>query len=559
VICNPDARNVLVLLCLSALLWAPRLQGPIDLRYDAGVYYILGTSLAEGQGYRLLNEPGQPQAIQYPPLLPVLVALQERVLGTTDPAVVGPWLRRTYALLSVLYILAVYTLARQLLPPAYALLAALLTALYVHTYYLSNILFTEIPFALVTTLFVLCNRRGQGPGSFVLTSLLGVTAYLLRTAGVALLMAWVVESLLHKRWKQAAARAAVSLAPLLAWQAYIGHVQSEEEYQHPAYPYQRATYLYYNVTYAENILQWVDPFAPERGRASPGELGWRFARNLAAMPMALGEGVTATKAFWEAAARGVHKRLGVDLPPVWVAFIPPALVGGLVLIGVGVLLFRRELLIVLYLGASIVLIGLTPWPGQFTRYLAPLTPFLALALLQLAVSLRGYAARCSIALWARRGWAFLLLVVGGALSVETASALFIYTARHEKTHPPPGGQGVLAPRLFFYDRAWAAFDTALAWLKERAKPAEVVATSAPHGVYLHVGCKAVMPPFEADSDEAQRLLDSVPVTYAIVDDLQFIDISRRYVGPVIQKHPERWQRVYSSPDGKTRVYRRVKE
>src|SRR5215469_14807662 len=76
-------------------LWAFRLGGPIDLRWDAGVYYILGTSLYEGKGYRLLNEPGEVWAVQYPPLLPAVVAVHEAVLGTSDFLVVGPWLRVT--------------------------------------------------------------------------------------------------------------------------------------------------------------------------------------------------------------------------------------------------------------------------------------------------------------------------------------------------------------------------------------------------------------------------------------------------------------------------------
>ncbi len=44
---------------LVVALWLPRMQGPIDFRWDGGVYYVLGTSLAEGKGYRLLNEPGE--------------------------------------------------------------------------------------------------------------------------------------------------------------------------------------------------------------------------------------------------------------------------------------------------------------------------------------------------------------------------------------------------------------------------------------------------------------------------------------------------------------------
>src|SRR5262245_61065689 len=54
--------------CLGAVLllwvsvWVPRLHGPIDLRWDASTYYVLGTSLSQGKGYRMLNEPGEIEA-----------------------------------------------------------------------------------------------------------------------------------------------------------------------------------------------------------------------------------------------------------------------------------------------------------------------------------------------------------------------------------------------------------------------------------------------------------------------------------------------------------------
>src|SRR3954447_26116684 len=54
-----DLAAVLVLIAVVVATWAPRLRGPIDLRWDAGVYYVLGTSLYESKAYRLLNEPGE--------------------------------------------------------------------------------------------------------------------------------------------------------------------------------------------------------------------------------------------------------------------------------------------------------------------------------------------------------------------------------------------------------------------------------------------------------------------------------------------------------------------
>ena len=112
-----DTAIVLVLVAIAIACWLPRLDGPIDLRWDGGVYYILGTSLAEGKGYKLLNEPGEIEAVQYPPLLPLIVAAHQRVLGTSDFLVVGPWLRVFYFLVSVSLVVAAYWLARQYLPP----------------------------------------------------------------------------------------------------------------------------------------------------------------------------------------------------------------------------------------------------------------------------------------------------------------------------------------------------------------------------------------------------------------------------------------------------------
>ena len=96
------------------LLWLPRLSGPIDLRWDAGVYYLLGSSLATGHGYRILSEPGSPEAVQYPPLLPGIVALYARAFGSIDPAVIGPWLRLSYAALFLVYGIGVLCFSKEI-------------------------------------------------------------------------------------------------------------------------------------------------------------------------------------------------------------------------------------------------------------------------------------------------------------------------------------------------------------------------------------------------------------------------------------------------------------
>ena len=121
-----------VLLLIWLAVWIPRLNGPINLRWDASTYYVLGTALAEGKGYRLLNEPGEIESVQYPPLLPLIVAAHQRVMGTSDYFEVGSRLRFSYFVLSGLYLLAVYALARELLAPLHALLVGAITGAVVH-------------------------------------------------------------------------------------------------------------------------------------------------------------------------------------------------------------------------------------------------------------------------------------------------------------------------------------------------------------------------------------------------------------------------------------------
>ena len=101
-----------VVVTIAVLLWLPRLSGPIDLRWDGGVYYLLGTSLAQGHGYRIPSEPGSPEALQYPPLLPAVIAVYQSALGSSNPTVVGSYLRISYAALFVIYAVVVFTLWR---------------------------------------------------------------------------------------------------------------------------------------------------------------------------------------------------------------------------------------------------------------------------------------------------------------------------------------------------------------------------------------------------------------------------------------------------------------
>ena len=549
-----DHLIVGLLVGLVMLLWLPRTQGPIDLRYDAGVYYLLGMALAEGKGYRLLNEPSEIWAVQYPPLLPLLVAAHRLVVGTDDVLVVGRWLRLTSFLIASGYAVAVYLLARRYLPTGYALLSAILGSGHLMTVFLSDFVFAELPFAFVSVLFLLVSAQTPTRGTCALAAVLGAAAYLLRTAGIALLGAWIAESVLRRRFREAAVRACLAAVPVVAWQAYVVGVTGSAEYRQPAYEYQRAAYQYYNVSYAEN-LSLVDPFQTELGHVTPSILTHRLVTNLLVLPDSIGEAVSSPIGLWSWMLDTARRTLRVESMPDWLATVPIRVLGIASLVGILLLARRREWLISTYVGLTALLVCVTPWPSQFTRYLMPVTPFLAVALFTLMRAPKdGGAFACPSLKW------FLATVRIGAILAILTVLVFTIGRMYRNGHHPATWSVSSGPqadyRLFYYDESWQAFDALLSQLRADADATAIVATSAPHYVHLKTGLRAVMPPYEADADEAQRLLDGVPVTYLVIDDLEFLDVSRRYGQPAVARHPENWTLVYGTEGAGSRIYRR---
>ena len=240
---------------VAAATWWPRIEGPIDLRWDGGAYYILGTSLAQGEGYRMLSEPGSIPSSLHPPLLPVLVAALQLSLGTSDHIVVGHALRLAIAVASVGYAVSIFLLLGAYLPRTYAFVAACIAVLPPQYVYFSDAFYAETLFGLFTVLFFILNRHRNSTACFLLSGLCAVLAYEARTAGIALLAAWVADCLLRKEFKRAGIVLVISAVPVLTWTGWIKAVESSPEYQRPSYAYQTAPYLYFNVSYAKNMFR----------------------------------------------------------------------------------------------------------------------------------------------------------------------------------------------------------------------------------------------------------------------------------------------------------------
>jgi hypothetical protein len=550
-----DTFCMLLLVLVVLASWIPRYRGPIDLRWDGGTYYVLGTSLAEGKGYRLLNEPGEILETQYPPGLPFLVAIHQWILGTDDPRKVGIWIRHGWCVLSVLYVLLTFLLARIFLPRSYALLVALACALNYEMYFLEGLCFAELPFAVTSTLFgYLYFKKSRGRLAPVMAGAAAVASYLIRTAGIALLIAWVADAGLRRQFRKAGMRAALACIPIIAWQSYVHFVETREDYRRPYYAYQRDPSMFYNVSYARNV-SLTDPFRPEKGIATQQELVIRFVRNLIGMPDMLGQAVSAKRGFFDGHVKRLNQLLKPLTLPFWMPLLALVPLGLTVIAGSFWMLAKREYLVPIYVLLTVGAVSMTTWTGQFPRYFAPAEPYLLLALAICLLELRRitrarFPSSKIASIWPALVLSFI--VVESAVSCVVGYRNFrnpaVYISDDGRLH-----QYV----LFHYPGEAAGSEAGLKWLVENAKPGSILAVSMPQWVYLKTGYKTVMPPLEADPIKAQQLIDTVPANYVVLDKLLMEDNFNMRFPALVRSSPEKWERVFSTADHQFDIYERV--
>ena len=538
-----DRTAVLILLFAIVVSWLPRSRGPIDLRWDAGVYYILGTSLAEGKGYRLLNEPGEIEATIYPPFLPAIVAVHQRALGTSDPVVVGTWLRGLFFFLFVAFAVGTYRVLRKVARPSFALLGTLVCALTFMGPWLSDRCYTDLPFALVLVLFV---RRPPSVEAATDTWgwLLATTGFFLRTIGVALLVAWIAEAVARKRYRAAIMRLAAALVPFVSWQLYVHHVEQGWRSVQPAYAYQRADYNIYNVSYSR-LFSLRDHLNPELGKASTRD---RIIRAIEALPTivaGLGGTISQPRQFWEFAYEHLSRVPVVRSVARWrLISATMVLLGLIVLAGLVYQLARGE--VAFASTVFVYLAGLCAMPlsylGELPRYLWVLSPLLMFSAFVAVEAAYRHHHRLPRALVLIGG----ITLAGLTTCVLALGALATFlTYTHELrpvVHRDWNGHFV-EYRLFSYSD-YHAFDRGLEWLKQHASSNDIVASTTPHWVYLRTGLRSVFPPFDRDVFAAQRLLGSVPVRYVVVADW----LSRERALPTVKDAPAGWRVAYAEDD-----------
>lgn len=487
---------VVVQLMLLAVEFTPEMS----TNGDDAKYFLLGRSLANGNGYRDLYDPQNHVHTQYPPLFPAL-------LGTLDLVSHSPLLPKiAVGLLSagiLLLLFGYFSPSGGTITVPLLLTVALSTSVASH----ATLLMSEIPYLFATLGALVLYQKLKDCNTtnflFWLTACAAAAPPFIRTVGIAFLAAWVVTAILDKRYRLALATAALFVAGMVL-------IRLATEWNSP---------------YVDQLIR-KNQYDPELGLITAGEMAGRIGQNVSiylfsVLPAAiLGTGAPPR------GAAGVALGLFLALPAT---------------VGLAVNFRRPTRILSLYVCCYCVIISLwqTEWAG--VRFVVPIVPFVLFFFLSgLAFLLRYAGERQSL----KPGLAGPLLRSarfqrGTVVAAAAALAILNFSGHCSSIGMNAG-----------LSNDWKNFYSCADWVRLNTPATAVVASRKPELFFLRAERKGFVYPFSHDVEKVIAGLKQGGARYCILDNFFWTNTTMRYLFPAIASHPELFRVVYSlrTPD-----------
>ncbi|MFQ5745747.1 MAG: hypothetical protein ACE5HF_00835 [Gemmatimonadota bacterium] len=459
-----------LILAHIALAWIGRPVGITTIQDDAH-YVLLGQSLRSFH-YRDLFLPGAPPHAKYPPGYPAVLAAWGGVGGDGYGWLVLPSLAAMGGALAL-----VFAGLKRTVSPAFALLVLAPLSMNPWLVHRSATLFSEPVFMLLVFLglWMASGSRGSLRAAAVAGAAI-VAASLTRAIGLTLVLAVAVHWALDGRVRRAVVLAGAAALVVGLWLAWTSLAP----------------------TAAVGSSYLADAVA---GRGRPSDLPY---------VLALAQRVAIR--IWQYLTTNLPLRLAI--PTIPGTPIDNGLAAGLMVVGLGpgfVLLTRRwragALYLFLYLGLLLL------WPWQRGRFVEPILPLLAAALLLGVGRVAGLLGRR----WGLATAAVLsvaLTVAGGVKSVRAAAR----EAGCERLELE-GSRDCLS-------KDHASFFDALAFARRGLGPGTRLLTVVPEPVYLYTGLPSVVakPALRADPGAFLDYLRSAGATHILLGRLRSSEV-----------------------------------
>ncbi len=228
------ARERLVVFATAALVLMVAIititPWPVGSFQDDAIYTILAKALATGQGYRMIDLPGSPNATHYPPGYPLFLAILWKIWPQFPQNVTLFKFANAFFLSLASVGTYVYVRTRFAAPVYTAAAAAIAGTLSIVILLITGVVLSEPLFmALLLPTLLVCERAsddGKAYTAFLAGLLIGALA-MVRTVGVFVLPAAAFVFLVRRQWKSIATVIAGSAFFLVPWQMWVNAYQND--------------------------------------------------------------------------------------------------------------------------------------------------------------------------------------------------------------------------------------------------------------------------------------------------------------------------------------------
>ncbi len=544
------SRLFLFALCgaIIVILWLLQWTPYLNVANDSGRYMVLGESLARTGDLRLLNDVRQPLDTLYPPGFPAIIAFWMRITGRDAMGVILPVKLTLLALLLGTLPMLYALLKRARLPNRYIAAGLLFAATCPSLISYANEVMSEMPLLfLCLASVVLVERKGekekrrkgekevqegeeslstinhQPPSKISFSLLCAATAFLMRTSGIALLLAQIVWFWKRFGWKWGMGALLVTLLVVGGWLKRNSHIVKA----HP------------EIRYSSYVDQFTlkNPMQADAGRIPLNARGI-LSRMKFGLPTYIGL-IPRTSLYMMAPPR-----------TVWLALFYIIAVPLTLLMFVGIReAWKRGMK--LSVGFSILFWFVAAmWPWQNARFLVPLIPFMILFLMLGVEQASEWLQKRSNA-----------TVVTAVQTIGIAALLIYFANVHwrviRQEHRP-----TLAGYDFGRNRDEAGFYAACAWLRQNSNPRQIVMGKPQYLLHLYAGnVTAQLEPTTSARAQEKAYIAPHHVRYLLQDSWQWgVPPSRQIFDNYLREYGDKWQPVWTDPNGSgVRVWKRIGE
>ena len=459
---------------------------------DNASYFMLGKALAGGEGYVNISSSAKKPSNHYPPGYPVIISA---VMLFSDSLTA---VKIVTGILGLGGLILFYFLACKLLDNEFmALGVTLLAALNAHILWYSSLVMSEVPFLCfsVMALFFFTKTDTEKfnlKDKYVWLTLLSlISAYYVRSLGVALMGGFVLALLFKKNWKSIGLYIGVFALAIAPWSIRASNLGG-------------SSYL--------RQLKMINPYQPALGQADIGDFIDRFFENFSRY---------ITKELPDAIFPAFEPGYGQQATGgQWFAGL---LLLGIMIYGIFKLKDHRWLITGYLLGTfAILMLWPQVWIG--VRFIVSVLPLLILLLI---------VGLYQVAAWVVKR-ANQKVVYGALMSLfllfQFGAIADIHNQAKEKNSP-----------------GWNNYFEMAKWLDRNVNGEAVVACGKPSLFHLYANKYTLRYKF-ANPEEVLKHLEERQVDYVVID--QVYGNTLRYLLPAVQQYPERFQQVQhlTNPD-----------